>query len=482
MNKILSILAIMAGASMLTGCDDYSERYEADYASVMRLAAYGEQKVTVWSTDMQQPYEVKVLRSGYDIASPTNVSLKVMSDDEWTSYANTYGIQRYYKLPDDCFRFDDAQENDAVTLDFKANQISMKTTLSLISAKVGAYSKTLPPPIHEGSEWANVICLPMILDSDDSSIYGEQKVLLLLVNYQQPTLELSSTGFSKVVCTTSQEPYVFNYTLTLPGENKWGFTVKVKNDAELLNQYNQANETNYTLMQPGALEVYADGVWEDWSDQTLEFPVGINAVSFRVRVNPAKVGLMDAMALNVTDPSMDIKLESEDVTSIFAIAVKPSGVRLKATATHSDYDGSHPASNLVDGRTDTYYQSQMTAHDGDPVYGSYVDFKLPKAIQYFSIDYVSRVSGFRQESVPNEVDIYVSANGTDWTLCSKIKNLQKDVIKSSQTVNYGNYNAGSQINYIRWAVVKGGVNGEEDLRGQNITTNWTATSINIYGK
>ncbi len=472
----------MAGASMLTGCDDYADRYEADYASVMRLAQYGEQKVTVWSTDAQQSYEVKVLRSGHDIAAPTDVSLKVMSDDEWTSYANTYGLQRYYELPDDCFTFDAAPASSELTLNFEANQISMKTSLSLLSDKVGAYSKTLPPPIHEGSEWANIICLPIILDSDDSSIYGEQKVLLLLVNYQQPSLELSSTGFSKEVCTSSHNPYEFDYTLSLQGENKWGFTVKVKNDAELLSQYNQDNETNYTLMQPGALEVNVDGTWMDWSDQTLEFPVGTNAVSFKVRVNPSKVGLMDAMALNATDPSLDLKLDAQDVTSIFAIAVKPSSTRLKATATHSDYDGSNPASNLVDGRLNTFFQSQMTAHDGDPVYGSYVDFKLPKAIQYFSIDYVSRVSGFKQESVPNEVHVYVSANGTDWKLCTKIKNISKDVVRSSQTVNYGNYDAGSAIKYIRWAVVKGGVRGEEDFRGQNITTNWSATSINIYGK
>lgn len=483
MNKILSTLAIVAGAAMLTGCDDYDDRYVSEYASVVRLDNFGEQKVTVWSTDKQETYGVTVLRSGHDIATPTQATLKVMSADEWTSYANTYGLQRYYKLPDECFKFNAAPESKAVTINFEGNQISEETAIALFPDKVGAYSETLPPPSHEGSEWANVICLPLMLESAESSVYSEQKVLLLLVNYQQPTLELSHAGFIKESCKADHAPYERTYTLTLPGENKWGFTVKVKNDQNLLDSYNTANETAYALMQPGALEINTGDAWTDWTDQTFEFPVGTNSISFKTRVNPTKVGMMDAMALNVTDPSIAIRLEPDETSSIFAIAVKPSGTRLKPiVATHSDYDGSHPASNLVDGRQNTYFQSQMTEHNGDPLYGSYVDFKLPKAIQYFSIDYVSRVSGFKQAGVPNEVHIYVSADGNSWTLCDKIKNMQKDLIKSNQTVNYGNYDAGRQINYIRWAVVMGGNNGAEDLRAKNTTANWTATMINIYGK
>lgn len=466
---------------MLSGCDDYDDRYVQEYASVVRIDNFGEQKVTVWSTDPQETYEIKVLRSGHNISQATNVTVRPMTNDEWTSYANTYGLQRYYRLPDNCFSMGDAN-NQGVTLNFDGAQIASEAALTLMSDNIGTYTATLPPPAHEGEEWANVICLPITLESAESSVYKAQNVSLLLIDYKQPTLELSTTGFTKVACTSSHDAYVQDYTLTLPGENKWGFTVKVKNDKNLLDSYNQENETQYTLMQPGALEINTGEVWEPWTDQTFEFPVGTNSVSFKTRVTPSKVGMVDAFALNVTDPSIAIKLDPKNTSSIFAIAVKPSNIRLKPTATHSDYDGSHPASNLVDGKITTYFQSQTTAHDGDPVYGSYVDFKMPKSIQYFSIDFLSRTTGFKSESVPDEVNIYVSTDGANWTLCSKIKNMQKEVTKGNMTVNYGNYDAGQPINYIRWAVVMGGANGALDFRAKNTTANWSATSINIYGK
>lgn len=471
------MITIAASAAMLSGCSDDENVYPDEYASVVRLDSYGEQKVALWSTDEQASYEVRVLRGGHDIGSATDARLKVMSADEWSAYAESYGLQDYHRLPADCFNFDATPGVTEVNMDFAAGQHWTKTVMSVFSDKVGAYVATLPATSQD-----NVLCVPLALESTGSSVFADRKALVLVIDYRQPSLELSRTGFTKVFCTSSQTPYVREYTLALPGDNNWGFTVKVRNDQSLLDSYNAANETHYTLMQPGALEINTGDAWTDWADHTFDFPVGTTSVSFKVRINPAKVGMMDAMALSVTDASIALKLDADDTTDIFAIAVKPSGVRLKPTATHSDYDGTNGAKNLVDGRPNTYFQSQMTAHDGDPVYGSYIDFKLPKDIRYFVLDYQSRASGYTKAGVPDEVHIYVSADGTNWTLNGKIRNMQNDFTGAGQTVSYGNYDAGQPIRYIRWAVVMGGDGGAEDLRARNTTANWTATGLNIYGK
>ena len=123
-----------------------------------------------------------------------------------------------------------------------------------------------------------------------------------------------------------------------------------------------------------------------------------------------------------------------------------------------------------------------TERDGDPVYGSYVDFKMPSPMQYFSVDFIGRSTDFELANVPDEVDIYVSANGTDWTQCGRISNMQKQVAKGGTAVNFGNFNAGQPLHYIRWAVVKGGANGATDFRASKTRIYWDARNINIYAK
>lgn len=475
------MLACAAIAVTITGCDDYDDRYVSEYASVVRIDNYGEQTLTMWSTDTEAPYEVKVLRSGHDTSAPTEATLKVMSAEEWETYANTYGLQRYKALTKDCYKFDAAPTADAVVLPFDGSQSMATTAMTLFPDKVNKFVDALPPVAVGGVE--PVICVPMKLVSDGSSVLPAQQVLILVADLQHPRVELSTAGFERIVTTAAGAAIERTHTVALPGFNKWGFTVKVKADADALKAYNEEKGTFYTLMGSDALEVNTGDGWKPWEDLTLDFPVSISEVTFRTRITPSKVGMMDAMAIRLAEPSIAIKLPEGKSLAIVAMAVKPSNLKLKATATSSDDDGVNVAANLVDGKTVTFFQSNPEAHDGDPVYGSYVDFTLPKLVQYFSIDFVSRQpGGFSLGQVPYDVDLYVSVDGTTWTKRGTIVNMQNSVTSANMTVNYGNYDAGEPIKYIRWAVVKGGPDGKIDMRGKGVTASWSATSINVYGK
>ena len=485
MNKIYSFIAIAAAAAMITGCDNYDDRYTPEYASVVRLEQFGEHELTAWTINDSEIYKLNILRSGHNIGTATTATVRVMSDEEWKAYASTYGLGRYYKIPNDCFKFSESGSDMAV-IDFAPNQISGETAVTILSGKLSSYSQTLPGS-GDGMEGdGNVICLPIKLESGNGSVLQAQSTLLLKVMSMDATLTLSTTGFEKIKCSPSSSPIVREYTINLSCENPWGFTVKLENNKELLDSYNSANDTRYTLMGASAIEILDNGTWKPWADSEIEFPIGSNTKTVSVRIDPAKVGMMDAMALCVSKPSLNLTTDVQKLSNIVAVQVKPSTQRIRISASDisaSTDDGTHTAKNLVDGKRNSYYSSNPEPHDGDPVYGSYVDIKLPSPIRYFAFDYMSRFDFFGDGSgIPNEVDIYVSDDGNAWEKCGSITGMRRNFNNMSQTVTYGNFDAGKEIKYVRWAVIKGGASGLVDHRQPNTTAYWSASVLYIYGK
>lgn len=482
MNKIYSFIATAAVAAALTACDNYDDRYTPEYASVVRLEQYGEHDIVAWTINDTEKYTINVLRSGHNINQVSTAILRVMTDDEWASYAATYGLGRYYKIPGDCFSFPGG-ESDCSKIVFEPKQIAGEAEVNLLSGKLSALSKTLPEAAP-GED--NVFCLPILLETDNGSVLPAQNTLLLKVVSMNASLTLSSTGFEKVSCTSSSSPIVRDYVISLSCDNPWGFTVKLSNDAQLLEEYNAENNSRYTLIGSNALEVLDNETWKPWEDCVVNFPEGINSRAVTVRIDPSKVGLMDVLALRVSEPSLSIATDPAKLSSIFAVQVKPSTQRIKVAATDissSTDDGTHTAKNLVDGKRNTYFTTNPDIHDGDPVYGSYVDMILPSPIRYFAFDYMSRFDYFGSgDGIPNEVDIYASTDGTNWEKCGEIKNMRREFTKMSQTETFGNFDAGKEVKYIRWAVIMGGASGHVDHREAATTAHWSATALYIYGK
>ncbi len=486
MKKIFSSLPLVVCAALLASCDDYQDRYTPEYASVARLEVYGEQDMTAWTINDTEVYPIKVLRSGHDISIPVVVTARVMSDAEWTDYASTYGLKRFHKIPDDCFAFTGSDDRSSAAIAFEAQQFVGETSVELYCDRLHAFSETLPPPEAEGDEYANIICLPLKIEADHGSVMALQNMLLLKIISKEASLTLSQTGFESINCLPTSNPIVRNYTISLSCDNPWGFTASISNSQQVLDAYNAEHGTRYSLVQPGTLEVLDGETWKDWTDCTIEFPKGQNSIDLSLRINPAKAGMMDALALTVENPSLNIKAESAALTDIVAIQVKPSNSRIKIAAgdvSANVEDSTHPAKNLVDGKRNTYFSSGESVHDGDAVYGSYVDFKLPQQIRYFAFDFMSRFDYFGSgEGIPNEVHIYVSTDGNSWEKVGGINGMRRDFNGVSQTVTYGNFDAGRNVSYIRWAVVRGGATGTLDLREPATTAHWDASALYIFGK
>lgn len=482
MKKIISYFALGAALSMAVSCDEYDDRYSPEYASVVRLEQYGEYEMTAWTINDSEKFDIRVLRSGHNINTSTTATVRVMTDDEWTSYAATYGLKRYYKIPDDCFRFTDDAFDKAI-IDFAPKQISGDVSVTIISSRLSSFSNSLPAS-ETGED--NIICLPVVLETSNGSVLDAQSTLLLKVTSKDASLSISSTGFEKISCLSTSNPIIREYNVALSCDNPWGFSVQLENSAELIETYNAANGTRYTLMGASAVEVLDNEQWKPWADTQLDFPAGTTSKTVTVRISPANVGMMDAFALRVAQPTINIKTDESLLSNIIAVQVKPSTQRIKIPADNikaSTDDGKHTAKNLVDGKRNTYYTSNPEIHDGDPVYGSFVDITLPNPVRYFAFDYMSRFDYFGDGSgIPNEVDIYVSDDGATWEMCGNIRKMRSDFNNMSQTMTYGNFDAGREVKYIRWAVVRGGASGLVDHRENNTTAYWSATALYIFGK
>lgn len=466
---------------MFAACDNYDDRYTPEYASVVRLDQYGEQEITAWTINDAETYSINILRSGHNIDQTTNAILRVMSDEEWADYAATYGLGYYYKLPANCFKLSEASYDKAV-VPFEPKQIASEIEIEIISANLKDFSATLP----DGGDLGTVICLPMLLETDNGSVLPAQNTLLLKVQSQEASLVLSETGLEKISSTVSSSTIEREYTIELSCRNPWGFTVNIKNDPQLLAAYNAENDSRYALMSAEAVEILDDDQWKPWEDMIMNFPIGENSKTLKLRFDPAKVGLMDAFALNITEPSLNLSVDPASLSNIVVVQIKPSTTRIKVAAadmSSSTDDGKNTAKNLVDGKRNTYFSTTTEVHDGDPVYGSYVDMKLPAAIRYFSFDFMTRYNYFGEGAgVPNEVDIYASTDGKNWERCGKINNMRRDFNNMGQTNSYGNFDAGKQVQYIRFAVIKGGASGKVDHREAATKAYWEASALYIYGK
>lgn len=175
--NILSAVLISVAATAITGCDSYDDRYIDEYASVVRLKTYGQQTITVPAEGPAEELTVEVLRSGHDIARNSKAQLRAMSDEEWQSYARTYGLSRFHKIPDGSFSF----PNNGV-IDFAPGQISETASVMIEPAQIKAFKNTLPEAEQKGDDYAHKACLPLVLEAEDGSVFADQQNLLFVMN------------------------------------------------------------------------------------------------------------------------------------------------------------------------------------------------------------------------------------------------------------------------------------------------------------
>ncbi len=111
-----------------------------------------------------------------------------------------------------------------------------------------------------------------------------------------------------------------------------------------------------------------------------------------------------------------------------------------------------PASNLVDGNLDTFFQSfwdEWTYPDLKPAGSHYLTFDLQKEVTAFRFRYWNRKSG---GSRPKTVNIYVGTDGTDWTLARELDNLPTDAGSSYESEVFL---LDAPISHVKYEVVKG---------------------------
>lgn len=178
MNKILSMITIAASAAMLTGCDEYDDLYPAEYSSVVRLEKDGEQNALV-SPKTGGRYDIKLLRGGNNVAEATKTEMRVMTDEEWSTYATNYGMTSYNRIPQGSFTLGEGDAKDACTVDFAGNEAMKMLAVNFDGAKIAAYEEQLAAKLGEDDD-DPIICLPLTIGSLSTGSAHESKTKLVI--------------------------------------------------------------------------------------------------------------------------------------------------------------------------------------------------------------------------------------------------------------------------------------------------------------
>lgn len=148
-----------------------------------------------------------------------------------------------------------------------------------------------------------------------------------------------------------------------------------------------------------------------------------------------------------------IERECEKAESYYVISeenVIPISTGQLGTNAQEPSEG--PLSNLVDGDTDTFFQSfwdEWTYPDLKPSGYHYITFDLQKEVMAFKFRYWNRKKG---GSRPRTVNIYGGTDGVNWTQLQQLDNLPTD---GGSNYSSDIFLLDNPVSHIKYEVIKG---------------------------
>ncbi|MCM1029639.1 MAG: DUF1735 domain-containing protein [Pseudoflavonifractor sp.] len=445
MKKIIILAAaactLALGSGALTSCDsDHPERYPEKYRSVVKFKVEGQQDLQLYSTEATQNYTVNVLKGGWEPEAVANVTVGVMSEAEFDSYTKDYGFTYYSRVPSDCYYFGNPGTQN-VTFEFGDEDFKLHD-VTIIPEKVNDFLLTLP--------YTQTAVIPLEVKADGASVSETGRYLFLVPNYNEPKLAFATAGMDAEVLspTDAAKAITVPVKVTLPVENKWNLQYTVAIDTEGLEAYNAAHRTSYALMDPS---IYS-GI--TGPEQTFTFPAGATEQTIEITIDGNKLPYTPVcLPLKITSLS-GVNIDIDPAKSTLYLGYEVSLVSSYSTNDQEPSEGI--IDNLFDGNTGTFFHSTWsaaaTSESHDPVYGSYIQFNLASPISGLSFDFTTRANG--NGGAPDEVHIYVSNDGQNWTLLEKVTDMLSQLTGGAVKGHWGPYKAAETFQYVRWCVIK----------------------------
>lgn len=446
--RILSASLFIGLLVLSTSCEDNRDEYLSDYATGMYFRNSDIQVQDCYITGDPTSYTVSVVKAGSDLSASSDASVSVMNEAQLQVY-NDDNVSNYTFLPANCYTL-----AGNLNMNFVADDLYH--TFDVVFDPEAIYD--LPS--------ANYV-VPFVLNSG-KTVNEKKNVLLVKPNAIVPVIYFEKSGFSTTsLSKNGPDNVTLELPIIIPVANKWDFNCTVKVDKELLDAYNAEHHTSYQMLPEDAYTM----------NETFKFEMGATVTKNNVTVDKTKLNMgeyvLPLKLAECTQPHFQI--DEEKNTCLFSVIYTPAEIpltldMLSSNATHEG-DGTGLL-GLIDGRNSgLHWHSNWAGAVIDPVYGHYIDFKLPQAIQFFAFDFWARFEN--ANGAPAKVTLYTGNDGVTWT---KWQNIKMKLTNGDEEYNSSVFKSEEPFSYLRFSVT--------ESNAGDVTTGayWNCGEMKIYGE
>lgn len=455
MRKNIYRLALAGAVLMLMGaCEDGKDEFLSDFSTILSFRNSGEQELALYKTGERTDYRLIVNKSGSDLDAMAQVSVNAMNEATLEAYNIANGTA-YRLIPPTCYTVSGS------SLQFASSELYKTVDVSIS-----------PEDVEAVMDGEGTYVIPFELTDSQDSISVDNKYAFLCVHEVLTPIfgfETTDYAYPEDVVGTSGTVSIENQVV-MPVRNLWDFDFTVEMDTDVLDKYNMENETELVPMPEDAFSI-----------EIVPFVAGTDKAKVVVTVDKAKMAYgMQALPLRITSSSNPSFL-IDDATGSCVIRINNAVVarseleEIRPTGYSSyglvDWDGSG-VPGLLDGDPATFCHGDYAYGENDPVYGQYIDFVLPAAINYFAYDFQARDSN--ANGAPTVTDIYIGNDGETWT---KLGTVQSALTSGGEKFSSGVLPSKESFTHLRFAVIKSNAG---DCRQENVY--WNGAELKLYGK
>lgn len=386
--KKIYLASAIAGLMLVGGsCSNDYDIYPVEYADVVMIKdAETPREVSVYSTESRKAIQLTVMKGGHSSDRVTNVTLRSMDQAEFEAYRTEAGTP-YSLLPASCFSFSPDAQSSSVNIQFGPEETYKLVDVYINADAFGAYMED-----YDGSLYSPV--MPVVLESSEATVNAQSNQTFIIPTYVVPSLGFEGGADGIVNRGFNLNNGVCTATVTLPIENQWDITFSLEMSQEVLDAYNAAHGTSYTMIP--------DDVFSGLKD-SYTMPAGSSTLSIPINIDVAKMDLNYAMPLRISNCS---------VNGIEADGMMVLDTRVKLTADMFSSNALEPTegsfANLLDDDLSTYFHSAWSV----AVSGNHwIEVTTPAKYSKIKVEYCNRIHG--TPNAPAWLELYAGTSDTN---------------------------------------------------------------------
>lgn len=371
----------------LASCDETFDTSNTS-AGILSLSESGLNILQSYNVGEKYDADLWIQHGGLDLNSG---SVTFTVDKSLLDSLNTADGTAYQMLPEDCY------EMTKTTVEVSANDRIAKGTITYDPTKIHALC---------GYDKVQYI-LPLRASSTGEQLNPERSSILLGFNVSEPIVTIMGAGVQEININNIKEVPI---TVGVPFTNKWNITCNLVNNESLVDTYNSANQTYFTLLPAESYTVP--------ESPTLTQGVSQATVSYKLKDNMLPGNYMLPVQIGEVISDATIRADKETYSAFCIIKegqkIAKSNweiVSFTTQETSGEGAGNGLAKCLIDGDTETFWHAKWQGGSTPLPYDIVIDMK--QDIQIAQVELLPRGRG--SNNPIKVVEFAASEDNVNWT-------------------------------------------------------------------